>query len=49
MDVDIEYEFDLEPEITIDYRISKQILEWLKENHIADDPVNDLIFANCED
>ena len=32
MDVDIEYEFDLEPEITIDYRISKQILEWLKEN-----------------
>ena len=25
------------------------ILEWLKENHIADDPVNDLIFANCED
>ena len=32
MDVDIEYEFDLDPIITDDYRISKKILEWLKHN-----------------
>lgn len=32
MDTDIEYEFDLDPITTVDYRISKKILEWLKEN-----------------
>ena len=32
MDVDIEYEFELEPITTIDYKCSKHIVEWLKEN-----------------
>ncbi len=32
MDTDIEYEFDLDPITNMDYCISKQILEWLKEN-----------------
>ena len=32
MEVDIEYEFDLEPETITDYQCSKHIVEWLKEN-----------------
>jgi hypothetical protein len=32
MDVDIEYEFDLEPETTIDYQCIKHIAEWLHSN-----------------
>ena len=32
MDVDIEYEFDLEPKTNIDYRCCKLIVEWLKQN-----------------
>lgn len=32
MDVDIEYEFDLEPITTIDYKCSLHIVEWLKQN-----------------
>ena len=32
MDVDIEYEFDLESETSVDYRCSKLIIEWLKQN-----------------
>lgn len=32
MDVDIEYEFDLEPETAVDYQCSKHIVEWLKKN-----------------
>ena len=32
MDVDIEYEFDLDPVTNVDYKITKRILEWLKQN-----------------
>ena len=32
MDVDIEYEFDLEPITDTDYQCSKHIIEWLKGN-----------------
>lgn len=32
MDVDIEYEFELEPITTIDYKCCLQIVEWLKHN-----------------
>ncbi len=32
MDVDIEYEFDLEPITNTDYKVSKHIMEWLKHN-----------------
>lgn len=32
MDVDIEYEFDLEPQTHNDYKCSKHIVEWLKDN-----------------
>ena len=32
MDVDIEYEFELEQLTNIDYKCSKHIVEWLKQN-----------------
>ncbi len=32
MDVDIEYEFDLEPITNTDYKCSKHVMEWLKGN-----------------
>jgi hypothetical protein len=32
MDVDIEYEFDLEPQTQTDYKVTKPIVEWLKSN-----------------
>lgn len=32
MDVDIEYEFDLEPKTEADFRISKPIVEWVHDN-----------------
>ena len=32
MDVDIEYEFNLTPETSIDYQCSKHIVEWLQSN-----------------
>ena len=32
MDVDIEYEFDVEPLTDEDYKCSKTIVEWLKQN-----------------
>lgn len=32
MDVDIEYEFDLEQQTSNDYKICKQIVEWLHSN-----------------
>ena len=44
MDVDIEYEFDLEPITNTDYKVSKHIMEWLKHNmeNIKDNKDNTL-------
>ena len=44
MEVDIEYEFNLTPETSIDYKSSKPIIEWLKTNleNITDSNKNKL-------
>lgn len=50
MDVDIEYEFDLESETSVDYRCSKLIIEWLKQNmESLTDSKNNKVFSkvNC--